>query len=133
MTETTFTILIADRNPHVREFLKREMAAEGYRIRLAENGKDVLKWSYAPEPLDLLILDPDLPDVDADTLFARLADRIPALPMVIHTFLSDYRVPETHPGDVALVEKRGSSIESLKQIVARLLIRSNSTRKVPVE
>ena len=133
MTETTFTILIADRNPHVREFLKREMAAEGYRIRLAENGRDVLKWTYDPEPLDLLILDPDLPDVDANTLFTRLADRIPALPIVIHTFLSDYSVPEINTGDIAFVEKRGSSIETLKQIVERLLIQSNSTKKVPVE
>lgn len=133
MTDNAFTILIADRNPHVREFLKREMAAEGYRVRLAENGKDVLKWSYAPEPLDLLILDPDLPDVDANTLLARLADRIPALPMVIHTFLSDFSAPEASAGDIAFVEKRGSSIESLKQIVERLLVRSNSTKRVPVE
>ena len=129
----SFTILIADRNPHVREYLNREMAAEGYRVRLAENGRQVLKCSYDPEPLDLLILDPDLPDVDANTLVTRLADRIPALPMVIHTFLSDYNVPAINSGDIEFVEKQGSSIECLKQIVARLLFRSNSTKQVPVE
>ena len=121
MTETPFTILIADRNPHVRDFLKREMAAEGYRIRLAENGRDVLKWSYDPKPLDLLILDPDLPDVDADTLFSRLADRIPALPMVIHTFISDCAVSRDICRTAIFVEKGGNSVESLKQAVACLI------------
>jgi DNA-binding NtrC family response regulator len=111
-------ILIADRNLHVRNLLKREMVAEGYGVRLAENGRDVLKWSYDPGPIDLLVLDPDLPDIDECALFSRLADRIPALPMVIHTFLSDYTVPSGISGTVAYVEKGGSSIEGLKQVVA---------------
>ncbi|MBU1398308.1 MAG: response regulator, partial [Proteobacteria bacterium] len=55
-------ILIADRNSNVREFLRREMMAEGYSVELAENGREVLKWAYHREPADLLILDPDLPD-----------------------------------------------------------------------
>ena len=113
-----FIILIADRNLHVRNLLKREMVAEGYGVRLAENGRDVLKWSYDSIPLDLLILDPDLPDIDESALFAQLADRIPALPMVIHTLLSDYTTPMRITGTVAFVEKRGSSIERLKQVVA---------------
>jgi len=133
MMEDRFTILIADRNPHVREYLKREMAAEGYSIRLAENGKEVLKWSYDPEPLDLLILDPDLPDADGVALFARLSNRVPALPMVIHTFLSDFTPPATGVGDIAFVEKQGGSIESLKRIVERLLTRSHAPTKSPGE
>ena len=116
-----FTILIADRNPHVRELLKREMVAEGYRVRLAENGRDVLKWSYDSIPLDLLILDPDLPDIDESALLSQLADRIPALPMVIHTFLSDYTVPSGISRTVTYVEKGGSSIENLKQVIANFL------------
>ena len=116
--EENFTILIADRNLHVRNLLKREMVAEGYRVRLAENGRDVLKWSYDSSPLDLLILDPDLPDIDESALFARLADRIPTLPMVIHTLLSDYTTSKRISGTVAFVEKSGSSMENLKQVVA---------------
>ncbi len=116
--EEKFTILIADRNLHVRNLLKREMVAEGYRVRLAENGRDVLKWSYDSIPLDLLILDPDLPDIDESALFAQLADRIPALPMVIHTLLSDYTTPNRISGTAAFVEKSGSSMEKLKQVVA---------------
>lgn len=119
-----FTILIADRNPHIREFLRREMTAEGYRVRLAENGREVLKWSYDPAPIHVLILDPDLPDVDAASLISRLADRIPALPMVIHTFLQDLlRFPQV-AGDVIYVEKGASSIDNLKEAVGRLVKKS---------
>ena len=120
-----FTILIADRNPHVRKYLKREMGAVGYRVRLAENGREVLKWSYAPDPLDLLILDPDLPDMDGSILLARLSDRIPALPMIIHAFLSDEEMPANIGGEVAFVEKKGNSIEYLKTVVAAMLAKSD--------
>jgi CheY-like chemotaxis protein len=37
-----FTILIADRNPNVRELLKRELVAEGYSVQLARSSREVL-------------------------------------------------------------------------------------------
>lgn len=115
-----FDILIADRNPYIREFLKREMMAEGYQVRLAENGRQVLEGAYhlydAP---DLLILDPDLPDADKSHLLKQLQNRIPRLPVVIHTFAAhhDPNILETD----AVVEKNGNSVESLKQVVSDIL------------
>lgn len=122
--EEGFTILIADRNPHVRELLKREMVAEGYRVRLAENGRHVLKLFFDSDPFDLLILDPDLPDIDTSNLLLRLADRIPALPTVIHSFHSDYTVPADISGTVACVEKGERSIETLKQVITNFMNKS---------
>lgn len=113
-----FELLIADRNPHVREFLKRELKAEGYRIRLAENGQEVLKGLYRYE-VDLLILDPDLPGAEESCLLKKIQNRIPCLPVVIHTFLSDY-IPDTFEA-AALVEKKGNSVESLKQVLSDIL------------
>ena len=85
-----YKILIADRNPHVREFLKREMEAEGYDVRLAKNGREVLTWAYHQEQIDLLILDLNLPDENELCIPEKLQDRIPALPVVVHGFFSDY-------------------------------------------
>ena len=85
-----FTLLIADRNPHVRTFLQREMTAAGYRVRLADNGREVLKWAFQGEPLDMIILDPDLPDADETHMLEHLLDRIPMLPVIMHTYLSEY-------------------------------------------
>ena len=50
-------ILIADRNRHVRDFLRRELHAEGYRIEVARDGREVLNHLQGHEPPDLLILD----------------------------------------------------------------------------
>ena len=120
-----FTILIADRNPHVREFLRREMIAEGYGVRLAKNGREVLKWAYHHEPLDILILDPDMPGASELAILEKIEDRIPTLPVVVHAFPSEYaKFPAVLSG-AAFVEKRGNSIEHLKKIVFQLLHNSN--------
>ena len=119
--ENKFTILIADRNPNVREFLKREMMAEGYRVRLAKDSREVLKWVFSQAPLDLLILDPDLPDGEEVELFIQINDRIPQLPVVIHSFKTDYAdYPEALITTV-FVEKQGNSIEYLKKVVSEML------------
>jgi len=111
--------VIADRNPHVRGFLQREMSGEGYRVRLAENARDLLQWAFNHEPLDLIILDPDLPDaVDAHLLDA-LQERIPPVPVVIHTHFAN-ALPAARPAFIP-VEKGGSSVERLKQIAQTLL------------
>ena len=120
-----FTILIADRNPHVRKFLKREMLAAGYQVRLAENGREVLKIAFHQESLDLLILDPTLPDTDAAPLITQLQNRIPLLPIVVHTFLSEYPDPSDSVGVDAVIEKNGNSIENLKTVVTKILNRSH--------
>ncbi|MCD6223991.1 MAG: hypothetical protein J7K32_00460, partial [Deltaproteobacteria bacterium] len=53
----------------------------------------------------------------------KLQDRIPTLPVVVHGFFSDYA---DHPDvfnktSVFFVEKKGNSVERLKQLVSDLL------------
>lgn len=113
--------MIADRNRHVREFLRREMIAEGYHVREAKNGQEVLREVYTHEHLDLLILDPDLPDINLSTIFEKLENRIPTLPVVIHGFPSDYIDDPDVLKKMPFVEKRGDSIEHLKRVVFEVL------------
>jgi len=118
-----FTILIADRNRHVRELLKRELMTEGYKILMAKSAQEVLEQVYHNEPLDLVILDLDLPHAGGTQILEKINDRIPPLPVVVHTFLSEY---SNHPSvfnAAALVEKDGASIDRLKEIVSKLLNR----------
>jgi DNA-binding NtrC family response regulator len=119
--EKEFKILVADRNQHVREFLKRELKAEGYRVWLAKNVQEVLKKVYHSETLDLLILDPDLPGTDKLSLLKKLQNRIPALPVVVHTYLADYTDYTNELNKLAFVEKSGSSVENLKNMVHEIL------------
>jgi DNA-binding NtrC family response regulator len=119
--EKVFTILIADRNPHVRGFLQREMSREGYRIRLAESARDLLKWTFNHEQVDLIILDPDLPDAFDSHLLEALQGRTPPVPVVIHTH---YASALADAGETFIsVEKGGSSVVRLKQIADTLLRR----------
>lgn len=115
------TILIADRNSHVRGFLKRELMAEGYDIRLATCGREVLSWAYRLQPLDLIIMDLDLPDIDQQSLFSTLQDRIPVLPIVIHSFHPNGARLAVNYEQAVFVEKGGNSIEKLKKVVNDLL------------
>jgi DNA-binding NtrC family response regulator len=116
-----FTILVADRNPHVRKFLKRELTSEGFRVQVAENATKVLKRAYHTEPIDLIIIDPDFFDGDQDALIKQLQNRIPMLPVVIHSFQSN---GEPYPADsrhTFFIEKREDSIEHLKKIANDIL------------
>ena len=101
------------------------MMAEGYRVRLAKSGREVLEWAYHQEFIDLVILDLDLPDSSEMAILAKLEDRIPTLPVVIHAFLSDL---DNHPAVLnaaALVEKEGNSVERLKKVVSEILGKLN--------
>ncbi|MFO7666515.1 MAG: response regulator [Desulfobacterales bacterium] len=122
-----YKILIADRNSHVREFLRREMLAEGYSVQLADNGREVLKWAYHRESADLLILDPDLPDAEESLMLKKLRQRIPYLPVVFHTFFSDYISASKIIHPTEFVEKGGNSIEKLKKVVTGILHKSGGT------
>ena len=117
-----FTILIADRNRNVRKLLQREMTSAGYRVHLAGNAREVMKWTFHHDPLDLIILDPDLPDSDESRILEDVLDRIPALPVIVHTHLSEYKHDLNDMKNVVFVEKRGISVERLKQVVHETLL-----------
>ncbi len=111
-------ILIADRNPHVRKFLEREMKSAGYHVLLAKNCQEVIKIVYQPGPLDLLIMDPDLPGKEETFIWEKLSARLPSISIVIHGFSGDYYGCPEIPADAVFVEKSGSSIQSIKKIAA---------------
>ena len=123
------TILIADRNSHVRMFLLRELMAEGYRVKMAATGENVLKMAYARDDIDLLILDPDLPGIELPAMLNTLADRIPVLPVVLHTHRRyDEALFFNEDPWVTIIEKDGDSVERIKAAVGRLL--RSSTRGI---
>ena len=124
-----FTILIADRNRHVREFLQREMTSAGYRVLLAENAREVIKWNFHHDPLDLIVLDPDLPDSEDSRMLDDILDRIPALPVIVHTYRSEYGSNSKNMNNVIFVEKGGSSVEHLKRVVYETLVERPSRRR----
>lgn len=126
--EKKFNILIGERNPHIREFLKREMVTEGYNVQLAKNAREVVKLVYSSTPIDLVIVDPDLPDASELNLFKSLEDRIPTLPLVVHGYGLENLDYFLKLKPIMFVPKQGNSSETLKNIVSELLLKSYPKR-----
>jgi len=115
--------LIADRNTRVRDFLRREFLSEGYKVKLAKDGQQILSQVYNPDPVHLLIMDLDLPDMDGAEVLANLQDRIPTLPVVLHTYSQENSVHSIFPMAEVFVEKRGNSVERLKKVVREIFVK----------
>ena len=114
-------ILIADRNPRVREFLRRELTAIGYQVLLADSGKALLKLIYSHTPVDLLVLDPDFPCMDVTDMLDKISDRVPQLPVVIHCVRGAADMAQFPGSQVIEIEKNGDSIEILKETINAVL------------
>jgi len=102
------------------------MTAEGYHVQLAKSGREVLDSVCRQKPIDLLILDLDLPDSNELAVLEEVVSRTPALPVVVHTFLSEYAEHPSVLERAAFVEKKGSSVERLKEVVFDLLRKSET-------
>ncbi len=113
-------ILISDSNRHVREFLRRELGAEGYEVEVARDGRELLALICGAEPPHLVLLDLEIPYLDELEIWSRLNDRQPPLPVVIHTFLPEYPTHLAVPQAAAFLEKKGDTDE-LKAVVAEVL------------
>ena len=88
--EKRIHLLIAERNSRVREFLKREMGIEGYIVWSVANGSELLDYVNKNKPMDLIILDPDMPAINVPKTLKILKDRVPKVTLVLHAFYTGY-------------------------------------------
>ena len=118
--ERRFTILIADRNRRIRQFLMRELAAEGYRVLLAEDKKDLSRIIRRDDTLDLLILDDEMLAPEESRIVEQLGNRIPHLPLIVHSYSTECVEMGLAREAAVLVQKKGN-IGELKNAVGRVL------------
>ncbi len=112
------TILIADRKPSIRKFLKREIDNVNFNVVLAKNGQEVIDMVFKDELLDFLIIDPELPFNLNINIWEKLNMRIPPLPILIHGFRKDYESQTNLLKNTVFIQKSGhSSIEIKKYIL----------------
>jgi len=119
--KTTDTILIADRNPHIRKFLIRELADSGYDVCSVDNANDLLQMIYRNDRIDLLVLDPDFPCMEALDLAHKIVDRVPQIPVVLHCVRGSDDFSGLYGAHAVQIEKNGQSVEILKETIHRLL------------
>lgn len=83
----SFTVILADRNKHIRELLARELARSGYAVKDCGLGKEAV--SLASAGGDLLVVDLELPDMDALSVIRQVRRTRPRLPVAVHAHGSD--------------------------------------------
>ena len=118
--KTEFTLLIADKNPYVRSFLERELAAEGYQVKAIGTRKELFNCLRSEYPPDLIVMDLDMPVKIAMEVLMQLHSLVPPTPVVVYTNYMEYEYDEKVQWVDAFVEKSGSP-EPLKKAIAEVL------------
>jgi excisionase family DNA binding protein len=78
------TILVADDDRDVREVLAEALEGPARRVLQARNGLEAVQW-VAATPVDLVVLDLLMPELDGVESFRRIHAARPDLPVVIVT------------------------------------------------
>ncbi len=117
-TPATFHIVVTDVNQHVRNFLQRELEKEGYTVSSVKTGVMAYERIFSSEPLDLIIVDPELFHCFNQNLIEEIVRRHNSLQIVVHTY-ADVIGTIQAAENIHLVEKDGQSIGVLKSIIRR--------------
>ena len=83
----TTTILIVDDDPVQRRLLEAMVRRFGYDPEIAEGGAEALARLEAPDlkPIDILVCDLSMPDVDGMAVLRRMRERKIAVPAIVQT------------------------------------------------
>lgn len=119
--KTPYLILVADRNPRIRDFVQRELKSDGYRVYTVENYDQLKNWITRHGPLDILVIDPNMSDLDDRTQFETIMKGRPALAVIFHCMASDYPDLSGSQRKVFFIEKSGQSVDLLKQRISMLV------------
>ena len=115
------TILIADSNRHIRQFLCRELMAEGFAVVQAGIHTEIFDQLNQAHCPDLLVLDPDIPQIGGAAVMMRLLNMFPMVPIVVYsTYPENGEHPVLRQAD-AFVEKIANPaflITSIRTVLA---------------
>jgi DNA-binding response OmpR family regulator len=81
-------VLIVEDEPRIADFLAKGLRRQGYETRCAYSGSEALEWmgrQDAAEPIDLIVLDLGLPDIDGLDVLRELKARGSDVPVVVLT------------------------------------------------
>ena len=84
------TILVVDDDRNLRRLYKAELEAEGFKIRLAENGSDAL-GEVSEEIPDLIVMDIRMPQMDGLESMAQVLHAHKAVRVILNTAYSSYQ------------------------------------------
>ena len=115
-----FTVLFVDDSRNIREFCRRELEKDGYKVLEAPDGQVALDICGQERP-DIMVLDLRMPVLDGLETVRRVRDLYPELPVILHTaHLEDLPVSSGPRPVFDCVEKTRDLVQ-LKSSIARAL------------
>jgi DNA-binding NtrC family response regulator len=115
-----YTILIADNNIHVRNFLARELGDPRHDILQAANHMQLFARIFGKQTPDLIIFDLDIPYINCIDVLKQIQDITPPIPVIVYSYLLEYRDHPLVQRTRGFVEK-GGDIIALQNLVAEIL------------
>jgi DNA-binding response OmpR family regulator len=119
-------ILLVDDDSTVRDSVKDVLVSEGYTVITAANGQQALDLANQL-PLDLVLLDLNMPVKGGWDTFERLTHEHPFIPIIIVTARPNQLFTAVSAGAGALLEKP-MDIPVLLKMIGKLLDESNEQR-----
>src|SRR5262249_49915250 len=119
-------IILADDDDSVRSSLRQALDQEGFLVLPAKNGTEALELAAAT-PIDLVLLDLNMPGLNGWDTFERLSSAYPLLPVIVITARANQLFPALGAGVGALLEKP-VDIPFLVQNIHRLLSEPREVR-----
>ena len=120
MMARKYTILIADNNIHVRRFLVRELGDPDYEILQAANHMQLFSRVFGKNTPDLIIFDLNIPYINCMDVLRQLLNITPPIPIIIYSYMSEYRDHPLVKNTQGFVEKNGNII-SLQNKISEVL------------
>ena len=112
-----YTVLLVDDRKRIRDFWKRELERDGYRVLLSGDGCDALDVLMREIP-DVIVLDLNMPKVGGNEVIREMRARRIRIPVIVHTASRGPTVEDLRGMVEAFVEKSGDP-SALKSAVAR--------------
>lgn len=126
-------ILMVDDEPNMRALFKKILAKEGYQIETASSGEEAVKL-LDKEPVDLVISDLKMDEMDGLQLLRKVKERMPDIPVILLTAFGtiesavmamkegafDYLTKPVNNDEVKLVVKKALDTYHLRKEVEHL-------------
>ena len=112
-------VLVVDDQPAIRSIVQRALAEDGYEVLEADGGEAALELAAELlAPVDLIILDIEMPGMRGDELAARLLAIQPRVPVL---FISGTDDGDNADGLASPLLSKPFTIEALRQAVRALV------------
>jgi DNA-binding response OmpR family regulator len=121
-------VLVVDDDSSIRQSLKKVLEESGYDVLLAADGEVAVK-QLSQEPIDLLLLDLEMPKLDGWDVLEGVRSGCSTLPIIMITGLAGQLETRLIPGLDALLEKP-IDVAILLRKIEELLTESAMQRRI---